>query len=144
LGFSSHSVSTALRLLEHFRFDSVLFPINWMEYLREGFGPQVVARARGKGTARMAIKALAYGKRAEGDDRSRHSKCWYRPITDPALAGLALRFTLSQPITAAIPPGEADLFRMALRIAADYVPITDAEIAELRRHAAAAEPLFAG
>lgn len=141
LGFSSHSVNVALRLLESFRFHSVLFPLNWTEYLRAGFGPQVVARAQEKRTARLALKALAFGKLPEGAEK-KYGKCWYQPIDEPELAALALRFTLSQPITAAIPPGEAELFRMAMDIAANYTPITDDEVEELRRRSTEAEPFF--
>jgi aryl-alcohol dehydrogenase-like predicted oxidoreductase len=141
LGFSSHSVPVALRLLEHSHFDSVLFPINWVEYLQAGVGPQVVARAQEKRTARLALKALAHGKLADGAEK-RYAKCWYEPISDPQLAALALRFTLSQPITAAIPPGEAELFRLALDIACNYTPIEDDEIEDLRRRSESARPIF--
>lgn len=141
LGFSSHSVETALTLLEQFRFDSVLFPVNWGLYLRSGFGPQVVTRAQELGVARLALKALARGKLAEGQEK-RYTKCWYEPLDDPELAALALRFSLSQPITAALPPGEAPLFRLAVQVAARFTPITADEIEELRRRAAAVEPLF--
>ena len=93
------------------------------------------------GAARLALKALAYGKIGEGEERS-SAKCWYHPIEDPTLADLALRFTLSQPITAAIPPGDAKYFNMALDIAADFRPVNDDEIAELRRRSAEATPFF--
>lgn len=141
LGFSSHSVETALALLEQFRFDSVLFPVNWGLYLRAGFGPQVVARAQELGVARLALKALARGKLAEGQEK-RYTKCWYEPLDDPELVALALRFSLSQPITAALPPGEAPLFRQAVQVAERFTPITADEIEELRRRAAVPEPLF--
>ena len=141
LGFSSHSVPTAQRLLEHFHFDSVLFPVNWTQYLRAGFGPQVVARAQEKRTARLALKALARAKLAD-DAEKKYAKCWYEPIDDPELADMALRYTLSQPITAALPPGEAELFRRALKIGVGYTPITDDEVDELRRRSAQAEPFF--
>lgn len=141
LGFSSHSVETALRLLEYCRFDSILFPINWTEYFQAGFGPQVVARAAEKRTARLALKALAYGKFPE-DQEKVYKKCWYEPIADSELASLALRFSLSQPITAALPPGETELFRMALEIAENFTPITEEETEELRSRSAQATPFF--
>lgn len=141
LGFSSHSIDTALALLDYFPFDSVLFPVNWTEYFQANFGPQVIARAQEKGVARLALKALAYGKFPEGKKRV-YEKCWYEPIDEPVLADLALRFTLSQPVTAAIPPGEASLFRLALAIAERFTPIAEAEIEELRRRSAQAVPFF--
>ena len=141
LGFSAHSAEIALKLMDHFAFDSVLFPINWVNYFEADFGPQVVAKAAEQGIGRFALKAMAHSKLAQGATRS-HAKCWYEPITDPDLALLALRFTLSQPITAAIPPGDQNLFQMALRLAEKVTPITEAEIQHLREKAKASTPLF--
>ena len=141
IGFSAHSAEIALALLDHFPFTSVLFPINWSNYFNADFGPQVVASAAEKGTARLALKALAYGRLAEGAQKT-YTKCWYEPIADPELASLALRFSLSQPITAAVPPGEAPLFRMALDIADNFTEITEEETEALRRRAAESTPLF--
>jgi len=62
LGFSAHSAECALALLDHFDFDSVLFPINWAHFLHGGFGPQVVDKAGQKGAAVLALKAMAYAK----------------------------------------------------------------------------------
>jgi hypothetical protein len=41
-----------------------------------------------------------------------HPKCWYEPAAFPYEAELGLRWTLSQPITAAIPPGDERYFRL--------------------------------
>ncbi len=141
LGFSSHSSETALRLIEAVDFDSVLFPVNWCTWFGADFGPAVVAAAEARGTARLALKALARGKMAPGTER-RWAKCWYEPLEDRELADLALRFALSQSVTAAIPPGEPALFRMALEIAEGFTPITAEEAARLRREAASGRPIF--
>jgi aryl-alcohol dehydrogenase-like predicted oxidoreductase len=142
LGFSAHSVETALEALERFPFDSVLFPTNWVNYFQANFGPQVVAKAQEKGVARLALKAMARTLWPEGTKEHVFAKCWYEPITDPEEAALAVRFTLSQPITAAIPPGEEKLFRMALDIADRFQPITEPELADLQRRAQGLKPLF--
>ena len=128
-------------LLDHFDFDSVLFPVNWVNYFQANFGPDVVAKAEEKGAARLALKAMARSKLAEGDERP-YAKCWYAPVDDPELASLAIRFSLSQPITAAIPPGEPKLFSMALDIADGFTPITDEEVALLKEKAKENTPLF--
>ena len=124
-----------------FSFDSVLFPVNWVHYLEADFGPKVVATAEEKGMSRLALKALAYGKLAEGAQK-RYAKCWYEPIDDPELVSLALRFSLSQPITGAIPPGEPVLFRMALDAAERFSPVTEAQVEELRKRAKESTPMF--
>jgi predicted aldo/keto reductase-like oxidoreductase len=141
IGFSAHSVETALAAMDRFDFDSVLFPTNFVLYHQANFGPQVVERAAQQGIGRLALKAMARTQWAEGQPRS-FSKTWYQPIADPEEAALALRFTLSQPITAAIPPGEAELFRLAVDIAERFQPLTPEEAEELRRRAGALQPLF--
>lgn len=142
IGFSAHNVDVALELMDRFDFASVLFPLNWMEYVNVGFGPQVVEKAVQKGVGRLALKAMARQRWPEGADRSTWTKCWYEPVTDPREASLAVRFTLSQPITAAIPPGHPELFRLALDTADRFTPITDEEREELRRRATGLQPFF--
>jgi aryl-alcohol dehydrogenase-like predicted oxidoreductase len=144
IGFSAHSVEIALELMDRFPFASVLFPLNWMEYVNAGFGPQVVERAAQKGVGRLALKAMARQKwpDAESGARKAWPKCWYEPCSDPREAELALRFTLSQPITAAIPPGEHALFRRALEVGERFQPVTDEEREDLRQRAKGLQPFF--
>ncbi|MGB9857381.1 MAG: aldo/keto reductase [Dictyoglomaceae bacterium] len=141
IGFSAHSVEIALKLLEAFNFDSILFPINWVGYFNANFGPQVVEKAKEKGTARLAIKAMAKTLVPEGQERP-YKKAWYIPVDERDLAGLTLRFTLSQPVTSTIPPGEYKFFKWALEAAENFKPITEEEINYLREKAKGIEPIF--
>ncbi len=141
LGFSAHSVEAALWAMERFDFDSALFPINFVTFYEGNFGPQIIAKAEERGVARLALKAMARTNWKENEDRP-YPHCWYEPLSDPHLAELALRFTLSQPITAAVPPGDPRLFRLAMDIADKFTPITDEEIAELRSYAHGLTPIF--
>ncbi len=142
LGFSAHSVQAALFCLDKFAFDSVLFPLSWPSYYLSSFGPKVVAAARQSDAAVLALKAMARGPWPESGDRP-YPKCWYEPFSDPEDAERALRWTLSLPITAAIPPGDPDLFEMACRFGERFTPMTDDEIAAIQAEAASMKPLFA-
>lgn len=141
IGFSAHTQEAALQLLDAFPFDSVLYPINYVCYAQGNFGPPVVKKARERGTARLALKALAYTP-LEKDAPKKWSKAWYRPIDDLDLARRALRFTLSEDVTSAIPPGHSELFRIALDLASAFAPLSAAERAALLAEAAGLEPLF--
>ncbi|HPG38693.1 MAG TPA: aldo/keto reductase [bacterium] len=143
LGFSAHSEQAALLAMEKFAFDTILFPINFAAWLKGNFGPTVIAQAREKGMGILALKGLAHSSIAQ-DAHKPFKKCWYNPIPvdDKKLADLALRFTLAQGVTAAIPPGEQMFFPLALEIAANAAPVTKAEIELLRQTAAGLEPLF--
>lgn len=141
LGFSAHSAEAAVLLMDQFPFDSILFPFNYTTY-EAGFGPQVLAKAQEKGVTRLALKAMARRPWPEGADRSIAQNTWYEPHTDPAEAELALRWTLSLPITAAVPPGDPTLFRMAIDFADRFAPLTTEEMAEVQQRARLNQPLF--
>jgi aryl-alcohol dehydrogenase-like predicted oxidoreductase len=141
LGFSAHSAEAAVLLMDQFPFDSILFPFNYTTY-ESGFGPQVLAKAQEKGVARLALKAMARRPWPEGADRSIAQNTWYEPHTDPAEAELALRWTLSLPVTAAVPPGDPKLFRMAIDFADRFAPLTTEEMAEVQQRARLNKPLF--
>ena len=141
LGFSAHSVEAALALIDGYDFDSILFPVNYATWTAGDFGPQVLAKAKAKGMGILCLKALARGPWPEGAQR-RYEKCWYEPLDQPAEAALALRFTLSHAVTAALPPGDPGLFRMAVKLAKSFRPVTPEEEATLKAKAAAGTPLF--
>jgi aryl-alcohol dehydrogenase-like predicted oxidoreductase len=141
IGFSAHSVEAALVMLECYKFDSLLFPVNYICYARGNFGPQVMQKARKLNVARLALKAMAHGPWRKSDKRE-YPNCWYRPIEDRELARQALRFTLSEGITAAIPPGDERLFRMALDLAPDLSPLSAREREELLANTRGLRPLF--
>ncbi len=142
IGFSAHSVETALAAIDRFPFDTILFPINWVLYYQANFGPQVLARARSKGMGCLALKAMLKTTWPEGLEKKPYPKCWYQPSEPPEEATLALRFTLSEAVTAAVPPGEEVFFRLAMDVAASFQPIMDAERETLKTRAAGLKPLF--
>lgn len=141
IGFSAHSVAAAEKAMDMFHFDSVLFPFNCVCMLNGNFGPQILNRAIAEGTACLALKAMAWTKWAEGEQRT-HPKAWYRPITDPELADLAVRYTLSLPVTAAVPPGDVGSFKLAVQVATGFKPLSEDEERELTRRLQGVEPIF--
>jgi predicted aldo/keto reductase-like oxidoreductase len=58
VGFSAHNEDAALRLLEAFPFDSVLFPINRFVWHAGEVGPRLLEAARARGSEVLALKAL--------------------------------------------------------------------------------------
>ncbi|MRR19979.1 aldo/keto reductase [bacterium] len=144
IGFSAHSVEAAMALMERFDFDTILFPFNYATWHAGNFGPQVMERAKEKKMGILALKAMAKGPWQEGADRTKYPKCWYEPLASPEEITMGLRFTLSHPITAAIPPGDEGLFRQALALAvADKLkPLDQSEAVSIREKALKGIPLF--
>lgn len=141
IGFSAHSVEAALALMDSFNFDTILFPINFATWNAGNFGPQVLAKAQEKKMGILALKAMAKCPWPKGATRT-HAKCWYEPLSTPEEAALGLRFTLSHPITAAIPPGDENLFKMAMDLAAKFKPLSLAESEAIKERALKTEPIF--
>lgn len=145
LGFSAHNAPAAIRLIDALELDSVLFPVNVNAWENGGFGPQILAKAKSKGMARMALKALAFGKWPESMKESdrKYPKCWYQPIDDREMARQALRFTLNQEITAAVPPGDEHIFDLALELASGPLPrLSETELVALKTKVSTLEPVF--
>ena len=73
----------------------------------------------------------------------KYPKCWYQPIDDRDMARLALRFTLNQEVTAAVPPGDERIFDLALELASMPLPKLSAdELAGLNTRVSSLEPVF--
>ena len=141
LGFSAHSEEAAAALVGQFDFDSILFPFNWVNWIQGGFGPKVVKLAEEKGLSLLALKTLAKRKWLEDEERT-WDKTWYRPVDSYEEAKLAVRFTLSLPITAAVTPGQIELLRWACDAADELAPINDSEKAQLEDWSAGLDPIF--
>jgi predicted aldo/keto reductase-like oxidoreductase len=142
LGFSAHSVEAALALIGRFDFDTILFPTNFATWHAGNFGPQVLAAAQARQMGILALKAMARGPWPKDARRDQYPKCWYEPLSDPADAMMGLRFTLSHPVTAAVPPGDETLFKMALGLAQRFTPLSEDEAAAIKQKALAGAPLF--
>lgn len=140
-GFSAHSEQAAVEALRRYPFDSVLFPFNYYAWNLWNFGPAVMRAAEQHGAGRLALKTLALGRMNQGESRP-YEKCWYQPIDDPALAEAAVRWTLSQPITAAVTPGHIELLRLAIKSAANLAPPAPDQLELLARGAVNRKPVF--
>jgi len=141
LGFSAHSVEAALQAMDRFDFASVLFPFNAVCLRNGGFGAEVLEKAREKGVACLALKALAWTPWPEGAEKT-YPNCWYQPISDRELARLALYQVLDQPVAAVLPPGDPRLFRMAVELGLERRRLTAEERQELFARVEGVEPIF--
>jgi aryl-alcohol dehydrogenase-like predicted oxidoreductase len=143
LGFSAHSHEAALAAMDRYDFDSILFPVSFGIYYKGNFGPEVIKKGQEKDVAILALKM--FGNQLWPKDaptRKRYSKCWYEPIFERERAKLAMAFTLSQPVTSAVPPGEEELFRLALDLAMEYKPITPEQTEKIKALAMGLNPIF--
>jgi predicted aldo/keto reductase-like oxidoreductase len=140
LGFSAHSEEAALEAMNRFKFDTVLFPFNFVCWYH-GFGPRVLEAAGQRRMGRLALKAMARTPWPRGPEQ-KWKKCWYQPFDEAKEVELSLRWTLSRAVTAAVAPGEPELFRMAVKAAESFRPLSSEETERLRAAATTLEPIF--
>ena len=141
LGFSAHTTKGALGVMKGFRFDTAMFPINFVESFKMGFGESVLELAQKQGVAVMAIKPMSKGPWPEGAERTR--KWWYRATETQEETNLAMRFTLSKkPVVAGIPPSFLDLLDKAIEAGRSYRPIKEDETMKLQEMAKNCTSLF--
>jgi predicted aldo/keto reductase-like oxidoreductase len=141
VGFSAHSVDAALLAMQKYEFDTVMFPLNFACWHAGDFGPQIYAKAVEKNMGVLALKAMALTGLAQGEPKY-YKNMWYKPVDGDDLMKLALQFTLSKKITAAIPPGKGELFLKAIALVKDFRPNTAEENGKLLHLAADTKPLF--
>jgi len=141
VGFSAHSVEAALLAMNNYDFDSILFPINFACWHTGDFGPQVYAEAEKRGMGILALKAMALTPLEQGEQKF-DKNVWYRPIQDEEIMRMALKFTLSKNITAAVPPGKNTLFLKALEFMNEFEPISGEETNKLLALAKTTKPIF--
>jgi predicted aldo/keto reductase-like oxidoreductase len=142
IGFSAHSVEAATALINGFDFDTIMFPINMFTWYAGNFGPQLLALAQEKKMGIIALKSMAKGPWPHDVAHSKYQKCWYEPLTSEEDILTGLRFTLSHPIAAAIPPGEPELFKIALNLRDQIKPLKNEEINLIREKALKGNPIF--
>ncbi len=94
----------------------------------------------------LALKAMAHQKWPESMKREERpwQKTWYEPFGDIDKASLSLRFTSHLPVHAMIPPGQWDLFKMAVELAqaGALTPLNENEREIIRAIAMESEPIF--
>jgi predicted aldo/keto reductase-like oxidoreductase len=114
IGFSAHNEAVALKAMDMFDFDSILYPINCVCWYNGDFGPRVVETARKKNMGIMAIKAIAKTRLA-GDEKS-YPNLWYHPYEEDELIEKSLQFTLSKDITGTVHAGDSIFMKKTLQV----------------------------
>ena len=141
IGFSAHSPDAALTAMREFDFDTIMYPINFACHYNSNFETEVLAEAKKRKMGIIAIKAMAK-QRWQGEKDKRWPKCWYEPIVERELARKALSWTLSQGVSTAVPPGEEELYRLAVELGPGCQKPTQGELSALKDIGSKCEALF--
>ena len=145
IGITGHGVDVPAILLEALRrydFDSVLFPINFIQYANPTYRKnteKLLKQCRAKDVGIMVIKSIA--KRPWGEQTKTHDT-WYQPFTDADQIQQAVDFVLSQDVTGLCTAGDIKVLPLVLRACENFTALTKGEQEELIDNVAECEPLF--
>ena len=147
IGITGHGVESPAvfrEALNRFDFDSVLFPVNFVQWANPVYrenGEALLKACRDRDVGVMAIKSIT---RAPWGTRARTAPTWYEPFTDPAHIQAAVNFTLSQPgVTGICTVGDTRVLPLVLNACEQFSPLSLAEQEALIATAGQFEPLFA-
>ncbi len=117
IGFTAHSEDAALRMLEMYPFDTVLFPFNWFMNLAHGMGDRLLKVLKEREAGILAMKAFIERRWEEGEDRGCFPKSWCKPIDtdrEEPFGTAAMDYALSLGAHTLVPPGNFKSFRFAV------------------------------
>jgi aryl-alcohol dehydrogenase-like predicted oxidoreductase len=145
IGITGHGVDVPAILLEalrRFDFDSVLFPINFVQYGNSTYQKnteELLQQCRAKDVGIMVIKSIAKGPWGE---QTKTHDTWYDPFTDADQIQQAVDFVLSQDVTGLCTAGDIKVLPLVLRACENFTALTKGEQEELIDNVAECEPLF--
>ncbi len=146
IGITGHGVDSPavfVEALRRFDFDSVLFPLNFVQYANPTYrqnSEELLRQCRARDVGAMIIKSITKGP--WGEQTKTHST-WYQPFTDAEHIQQAVNFVLSQDVTGLCTVGDTRLLPLVLRACDNYTALSESEQAALIATAEAYEPLFA-
>jgi aryl-alcohol dehydrogenase-like predicted oxidoreductase len=139
-GFQAPAVF--LEALRRFDFDTVLFPINFVQYAISEYrinADALLDVCGEKDIGTMVIKAICRGP--WGDLQKTHTT-WYQPFESADMIQGSINFALSQPVTGLCTAGDVTLLPMFLEACERFQPMDEDQQEALIQTASGYEPLF--
>jgi aryl-alcohol dehydrogenase-like predicted oxidoreductase len=146
IGITGHGVdcpAVFIEALGRFDFDSVLFPVNFVQYANTTYrqnAEELFRQCRAKDVGTMIIKSIARGP--WGEDPKTHNT-WYQPFTNPEHIQQGVNFVLSQDVTGLCTVGDTRLLPLVLFACENFTSLSETEQEALIDSAVEYEPLFA-
>jgi predicted aldo/keto reductase-like oxidoreductase len=146
IGITGHGVDSPavfIEALRRFDFDSVLFPLNFVQSANPTYrqnSEELLRQCRARDVGTMIIKSIAKGPWGE---QARTHTTWYQPFTDAKHIQQAVNFVLSQDVTGLCTAGDTHLLPLVLRACENYTAMSESEQEALIATAEGYEPLFA-
>lgn len=146
LGITGHGSSSPrlfIEALHRFNFDTVLFPLNFVQCADPEFrrsAAELLQLCRQRQVGVMIIKSITRGPWGE---TPRNYTTWYQPFDQPEQIQQAVDFALSQPgVTGICTAGDTRLLPLVLQACENFTPMAPAQQEAAIASAALYQPLF--
>ncbi len=145
IGITGHGVDAPqiyLEALRRFDFDSVLFPLNFVqmaipEYRR--YAEELIATCKAKDVGTMVIKTIT---KAPWGERKHTATTWYEPFDQMAEIQKGVNFALSYDVTGLCTVGDTRILPMVLRVCESFRRLSEDELEAMIESGKQYEPLF--
>lgn len=145
LGITGHGVDAPkiyLEALRRFDFDSVLFPLNFVqmgnpEYRK--YAEELIAACNAKDVGMMIIKHVTKGP---WGNKSHTATTWYEPFDKMDEIQKGVNFALSYEVTGICTPGDTRILPLVLKACENFTRLNTDELEEMIKSGEQYEPLF--
>jgi predicted aldo/keto reductase-like oxidoreductase len=145
IGITGHGMDSPaifLEALKRFDFDSVMFPLNFIQVANPVYrqhAEELLRQCRAKDVGTLIIKSITRGPWGE---RPKTHNTWYRPFEDAEHIQLAVNFVLSQDVTGICTAGDTTVLPLVLEACEHFIPMDIQAQEALIASAGQFEPLF--
>jgi len=145
IGITGHGVNAPqiyLEALRRFDFDSVLFPLNFVQLANpeyRKYAEELIAQCKAKDVGTMIIKSIT---RAPWGERPHTATTWYEPFEKMDDIQRAVNFALSYEVTGVCTAGDTRVLPLMLKACENFVQLNESEREQMIQSADEYEPLF--
>jgi aryl-alcohol dehydrogenase-like predicted oxidoreductase len=145
IGITGHGANAPqiyLEALRRFDFDSILFPLNFVQMALPEYRKQteaLIAECKAKDVGTMIIKSIT---KAPWGARPPTATTWYEPFEAPDEIQRAVNFALSYDVTGLCTAGDTRILPLVLKACENFTQLSESEREEMIQSAKRYEPLF--
>ena len=145
IGITGHGVNAPqiyLEALKRFDFDSVLFPLNFVQFANpeyRKYAEELITACKTKDVGTMLIKTIT---KAPWGERAHTANTWYEPFDQMNEIQRAVNFALSYKVTGLCTAGDTRILPMLLDACKNFTQLNETQREEMIQSAKQYEPLF--
>ena len=146
LGITGHGAQAPqiyLEALRRFDFDSVMFPLNFVQMANPEFrtsAEELIATCKAKDLGTMVIKSITKGPWGE---KQHTATTWYEPFEKMDEIQKGVNFALSHDVTGLCTAGDTRVLPVVIKACESFSPLNKDEREEMIKSGKQYEPLFA-